>query len=362
MYICILKQSKNFQGVLYNTDKIEKNKGELMEAANFGALAGLGNLRPRDYMNYLEALSAGNSRIKFPQFHAVISAKGKSHNKDQLQAIAAQWLREMGYGGQPYLLVFHKDTLNNHIHILSTRVEKNGKKIAHAFERRQAWEILNRLTGFDPEETARRDLAYALNFHLENRAQFLILLKAKGYYLSLSGNHFRISKFGKIVAQVSPDQIDSRIATPQPDPGRIMALRQLIALMRQQTDASLYPRKLQLVGGWTTMLTGYSSRLADALLRQHQLEIIFHFTYGSPPSGYTVIDHANLLAFDGEQLMPLREFTRPYNGHSPAGIPETGGRSAEHQSAGWPDGFQIDITDDVDDEQVHGRNRNRRKK
>src|SRR5690606_29651000 len=121
MIVRILKKSETFKGVRYNTSKVEKNKGELMKVQNFGALQALNLLRPQDYRNYLEAISARNSRIKYPQFHVVISAKGRSHSKEELTITAEQWLKGMGYGEQPYLLIFHKDTSNNHIHIVSTR-------------------------------------------------------------------------------------------------------------------------------------------------------------------------------------------------------------------------------------------------
>src|SRR5690606_24014541 len=78
MIVKILKPSTTFKGVRYNTNKVDKDKGELMKVANFGALQALQNLRPTDYVNYLEAQSAASKRTKYPQLHAVISCKGRS--------------------------------------------------------------------------------------------------------------------------------------------------------------------------------------------------------------------------------------------------------------------------------------------
>ena len=77
------KNSASFPAVGYNTGKLDKNKGELMKVSGFGPLEGLQHWRPEDYRNYLKAVSATNKAVKLPQFHAVISADGKSHDKQE---------------------------------------------------------------------------------------------------------------------------------------------------------------------------------------------------------------------------------------------------------------------------------------
>src|ERR1700733_13158856 len=134
MIVRILSSAASFNGVSYNTDKIEKDRGELMKVANFGPLQGLDRLRPEDYRHYLKTLAVQNTRVKKPQFHAAISAKGKTYDKAALTEIATRWLVSMGYGEQPYLIIYHKDTGNNHVHVVSVRVDRNGKKISSGFE------------------------------------------------------------------------------------------------------------------------------------------------------------------------------------------------------------------------------------
>lgn len=145
MIVKILKKSATFKSVRYNTGKVGKDRGELLLVRNFGALEGMENLRPQDYINYLEAVSARSTRTKYPQFHVAISTKGRQHSKGELADIAQQWMQGMGYGQQPYLLIFHKDTANNHVHLVSTRVGRDGKKISDSYEKLRAYRVLNRI-------------------------------------------------------------------------------------------------------------------------------------------------------------------------------------------------------------------------
>src|SRR5690606_28206443 len=174
-----------------------KEKGVLMKASGFGALQGLAQLRPQDVTNYLEALSAVNTRVKQPQFHAVISGKGRSHTKEQLTDIAVKGLEGMGYGNQPYLVVFHNDTANSHVHIVTTRVGRDGRKINDSFERLRACEVLERIMGQDTKRAAERDTEKALGYAFATRAQFMMLLESMGYSVDLKDGRYRVSRNGR---------------------------------------------------------------------------------------------------------------------------------------------------------------------
>ena len=50
-------------------------------------------------------------------------------------------MERMGYGNQPYVVFLHEDIDRKHIHIVSTRVDANGEKLKHGYERRRSNEI-----------------------------------------------------------------------------------------------------------------------------------------------------------------------------------------------------------------------------
>src|ERR1700761_1559973 len=161
----------HFPAIAYNTGKMDSNKGELMKAANFTSLECLAQIKPEDYRNYLKMVSARNKAVKKPQFHVAISAEGKSYDKHQLTDIAVQWMARMGYGDQPYLIIAHSDTANNHVHIVSTRINLAGKKIRDSFEQVTGYQQLNSILGLDEKHDAAADLEKALAYSFTTKAQ-----------------------------------------------------------------------------------------------------------------------------------------------------------------------------------------------
>ena len=380
MIVKILKPSATFKGVRYNTNKVDKDKGELMKVSGFGALQTLQNLRPKDYVNYLEAQSAASKRTKYPQLHAVISCKGRSHSKQELTAIAEQWLNGMGYGTQPYLLVFHKDTANNHIHIVSTRVDRDGKKINDSFEKIRAYEVLNRIVGVDEKQEIDKKIEKALSYGFSTRAQFMMLLEARGYSLKLSDGVYQISRYGKRQGTVSLEQVDAKIGTFDKDIDRLAQLRAVFAKYRSQYDPAVVHVPAPLPGHRPSAPSGYTSAMAQMLSAKFGVQIIFHGKDGKPPYGYTVIDHSRKMVYKGKDLMPLAEFIAPSQDipEIPAKADRTEPTEKERKppqeetvpdtdhvqgtSEQWIPNIQIDISDDIDDEAIHGRNRRRKRK
>ncbi len=398
MIVKILLPSAKFNGVSYNTNKIEKNKGELMKVENFGALQALEHLKPQDYINYLEARSKTSARIKYPQLHAVISCKGKSHTKEQLTELATQWLKGMGYGDQPYLLVFHKDTGNNHIHIVSTRIDENGKKINDSYEKIRAYQVLNQVMGMNEKEQFNKNLDKALSYYFSTHAQFMMLLECQGYALKLNGDRYQLFKYGKQQGEIETAKIDARISLYQKNISRLAQLRAITERYRLSHDPAAIPVSAPQPKGKVAKPTGYTSELADVLATLIGVQILFHGQSGKPPYGYTLIDHTKKAVYKGKELMPIAEFIRPAESpvtESEQAVPETTepkvtvvatvqseadqqsdpvfpagsnqfveayGYAEESASTGWLPEINLDIADDIDDEAILGRNRQRKRK
>jgi hypothetical protein len=310
MIIKILRSVSGFPGVRYNTRKVDRDAGELMKVSGFSSLQTLSHLRPQDYIHYLQAVSSGSKRIEKPQFHAVLSAKGKTYTKEELTAIGSRWMEEMDYGAQPYLIIYHKDTANNHVHLVSTRVSRNGKKINSAFEKRRAVDSLSKVLGYD----------YALQYRFSTRAQFYLILEQAGF----------------LGRDVNEQQLSRQLAAYQPDMVRISELKALLWAYKDAPDPT------------------------GSLKKYYHIELVFHAAEGQAPYGYTILDHQTKQAFKGSEVLPLKYLTSPLYGEASNTLPvsrETASMitvQADYVGPVW-------IADDIDDEAILGRSRNRKK-
>ena len=286
----------HFPAIAYNTGKMDKNKGELMKVANFGTLQGLGILRPQDYRQYLKMVSATNKAVKKPQFHVAISAGGRSFNKNELTEIATQWMERMGYGKQPYLIIFHKDTWNNHVHVVSTRVDKQGKKIRDSYEQIRGQAQMNIVLGLDEKHDAKSDIANALAYQFATKAQFMMILESRGYTLKEQSGQFLVIKFGKRQGEVNISAIEERLAAYAPDDNRKVQLK---ALFHKYT--ALYSTEL------IKARSGYGSAFSAALKERFGIDLLFHASGDKPPYGFTIIDNPGKQVFKGGEIMPLKE-------------------------------------------------------
>jgi len=392
MIVKILWKSKTFRAVRYNTNKVEKNKGELVKVSGFGALEGLSEVKPQDYINYLSSMAARNRRVVYPQFHAMISPKGRSLGKEELVSLAEGWLKGMGYGNQPYLLIFHKDTSNNHIHMVSSRIDRDGKKISDSYEKIRAYRVLNKLIGKDEKTNAEKALSRALLYRFSTPAQFLMILEKQGYAIALENGLYKISKFGEQLGSIDQSRLKEHISTGKFSQDRRQQLKQIFEKYRTITDAKAYPIMEKLSGGGQGRVLGYSSLLCEKISSSFGLQFVFHYKDNKPPYGYTIIDHSGKNVFKGSEIMVLGKFMEMPSGaqadriagENPdikivssqshfapneemllsgpvMGLNDSPGEDPDGLSL-WDFSLDLDISDDIDDEQILGRNRRRQKK
>lgn len=307
MRVKILSSTSTFNGVSYNTRKTHTSKGELMKIKNFGFLQSSNGVTPDEIKTFLKAYSNRNTRVKDKQFHAMISCKGREYNKEELTKIAEGWLQKMGYGDNPFLIVFHSDTKNNHVHVVSTRIGKDGKKIKDNMERIKAQTFLNEIMKLDPKQDCQKSISNLKYFYLSTPNQARLYFEAQGYHLKEEQGLIKLFKFGLLQGEIQLKEIERQAKAGTQDQQRIKQLKAIINKYMRIYRSNPNPVYEPLRGNKTGKQKGYRSELSLYLKDKFGIELIFHGKDGKTPYGYTIIDHSGKNIFKGGEVFPLKE-------------------------------------------------------
>lgn len=108
--------------------------------------------------------------------------------------IAQEYMERMGYGEQPYVVFLHEDIDRKHLHIVSTRVNIDGRKLDHNYERRKSDGIrldLMKEYGLSPTNKGRKSIALPKSLDYERS-------NVKAQIKSITFNVLEQYKFGSI--------------------------------------------------------------------------------------------------------------------------------------------------------------------
>ena len=203
MVVVVLKAATSFAGIDYNERKNEEGKSELLVAENFAMNPD--NLKKSDYIAYMESVCRTNPAVKAKQFHAVISCKGREYSAEDLKNVALQYINKMGYGNNPYMIYFHSDTENNHVHIVSTRVQKNGQKVKDNMEAVRSQKVINQIMNVDLALKAKDDISKYMEFSFSTVQQYKLLLEQSGWKLREKDGLLILYKGGEKHASIQLD-------------------------------------------------------------------------------------------------------------------------------------------------------------
>ena len=144
--IAKISATENLGGALgYNFKKMEKGEANILLAAELYQ-SKEGRYTMEDVLADMEALIPKNCRTKKTVFHCSLNPHPDEKLSDeQLTQIAKEYMEALGYGKQPYIVFKHNDIAREHIHIVSLRIDGEGKKINDKFEKRRSKKITDAL-------------------------------------------------------------------------------------------------------------------------------------------------------------------------------------------------------------------------
>ena len=144
--IAKISSTENLGGALsYNFKKVEKGEANILLAAELYQNRE-GNYTMKDVLTDMKALIPETYRTKKMVFHCSLNPHPDEKLSDEtLTQIAKEYMEELGYGKQPYIVFKHNDIAREHIHIVSLRVDSRGQKINDKFEKRRSKKITDAL-------------------------------------------------------------------------------------------------------------------------------------------------------------------------------------------------------------------------
>ena len=144
--IAKISATENLGGALgYNFKKVEKGEASILLAAELYQDRE-GRYTMEDVLVDMEALVPKKCRTKKAVFHCSLNPHPDEKLSDEtLMQIAKEYMETLGYGKQPYIVFKHNDIAREHIHIVSLRVDSEGKKINDKFEKRRSKQITDTL-------------------------------------------------------------------------------------------------------------------------------------------------------------------------------------------------------------------------
>jgi hypothetical protein len=219
-----------------------------------------------------------------------------------LKEAALQIMYELGYRGNPILIYSHSDTENNHIHIISSRVDLNGKKIRDNKEGIKAVAILNKILGIDHDIELNAALGFAQSYSCATLPQFAWLVESKGFKAVRANDGYSFHKSGKKIGSLPFDQIKLETKTSIGNKKRINQIRAIIHKYKKEYSSGPPLRE--------TLFTDRrkSSNDFTYYLKNH-LNIEFAFFKGSHGKtyGYSIIDHREKIVFKGSDIMKMEK-------------------------------------------------------
>ena len=335
-----------FPAACYNEDKVLEGVADLLLARNVNerflrqldVMHAVGINAAGEVERYMKEHSKtyGNSKTQNKQFHVALSVKEHEMDRYELGEFAEKFMERMGYGGQPYFVYFHHDTGNNHVHILSTRINRYGIAISDSFDKMRMQRVTDEILGITPEKERQKLFSYGF----QTEGQFMNVARSCGYNpkeetvdgvecYTFFRSHYpqftipKVEVMKRMTAKEDSLAMRKRKERTRQLKAILLKYRQLS--LQQQfpaqkgkavTQSDLEERKTMALSGLQHK-DGNSFNEAEKLqvkwmlkeLRQ-KLGIDIHWQKDKNGiiRGYGIVDHKTKTAFDGSQVLRMGEW------------------------------------------------------
>jgi hypothetical protein len=218
-------------------------------------------------------------------------------------------MKQLGYECNPLLIYEHRDTDNNHIHIVTSRVDTKGKKINHDFEGKRANQILNELLSLDTKQEYSKHIAAVLEYNFSTIAQGVLLMENIGYDVKVKDAEIFFYKHGIEQGVIDKNEFQNKIETEVLNKSSPAFIKAIIYKYQKEYSPVLALKNMPV---YSTEKRKFESDLTNFLKSRFGLEFAF-FTGKDKekPYGYTCIDHNSKVVYKGSEIMKMEQLINP---------------------------------------------------
>ena len=252
-------------------------------------------------------------------------------------------MKEFGAEHNPYFIYFHRDTDNNHVHILGTRVKPNGTLLSDHQDFRRLNECLNRIVQKDQFQ----DMNELLSYSFQTEGQLMNIIREFGFTTGENkeepdkvifyhgGAEAFKANLADLTARNAVSKDDRKKMERREDAARQLkavffkyreqSLKQFEATEKSQKKSERAKNRKELMKS-DRQLKSDIARLTDASgkrlgkTEQQQLlwflqqlrskfgvSIIFQKDRNGVVRGYGIVDHTRKMALNGSEVMKLAD-------------------------------------------------------
>lgn len=274
-----------------------------------------------------------NIRTENLSFHMSVNpAPGERLTEQQVKDFVGDIMSGLGYGSQPYVIYRHTDIDREHYHVVSVRVNEQGRKIHDFQENRRCLQLLSAIApkyglgvgngdgeryaamGIDPRrfnpvggnimEQIRIIAQECCRYHMTSFSQFKFIMQSHGLDVSeRTGESSQV-----VIRGLNQDGIPCTAPITESELGRALYADYERRAMQCVGRNGMKKRERGRICGISASCLGHSTseRHFRNMLARFDIDIHLHRTREGRIYGATFVDHSTKCAFKASELGAFR--------------------------------------------------------
>ena len=318
--------SSLYGALAYNGEKINKENGRIL-GSNKIIISSNGQVNISDMVDNFRECMPKMGKTKKPVLHISLNPHPDDKLTDQdFEILAREYLDQLGFGEQPYVIYKHEDIDRHHIHIVTVNVNEEGKRLNQDFLFRRSKKIT---TGLEEK----------YNLHKAQREKITPdmpirkidpsgdIKRQVANTVKMVGMRYKFQSIGEYNAvlglyNVKCEQTDGRVNGREyhglvyfatDDEGRVIASPFKASRLgkfasrtaidnrfeRAKDKVDVAPTRRKVADALTT-----SSGKDDFVekLRERNIDVVFRYTVEGRIYGVTFVDHTTMTVLNGSRL------------------------------------------------------------